>query len=214
MKPNLRNILSISLIVLAIGGGWYVVRTVGNDGEGGQGDGTQATESPAPTDPIEAAQEANSAGLSPEAAAVADATADTTFTGVYTNAQYGFSFRYPETLTVGEIESPTDEVTTIVAQDATSHIGFQIHITPFIDPDPIITTERIQQSLPDIDMGDAHQMVVGGNDGGISFLTKDASFGESRQVWVVDRSSLYQISTYGSQSVLLEKILTTWEFGI
>jgi len=213
MNPSFRNTLIALFILLIIGGGWYVVMLQREKiATEKQVLDEMFADTSAASDSIVAAKEANSAGLSPEAAVVASTAAEASFSKVYTNTQYGFSFQYPETLTIGDTTAPTDEATTILAQDVTSHVGFQIYITPFTDSDPVITADRVQQSLPDVVMQEAQPVQVSGSNQGLSFLTKDASFGESRQVWFVYNGNLYQISTYSSQSVLLEKILTTWIF--
>lgn len=208
MNQSTRYTFVSLLILLILGGGWYLLHQQG----GKAVDTTQAVQVLSVQDQLIAAQAANSAGLSPQAAAAASSTAVAPFPHLYTNAEYGFSFRYPDALHVGGNMTSNDGVTTILVQDAVQHIGFQIYITPFTDPDPVITAARVAQSLPDLVMRDAQEVQVGGSQG-LSFLTKDASFGESRQVWIVHKSNLYQVSTYNAQSTLLEKVLATWVFG-
>ena len=208
MNLSLRYTLISLLIVLALGGGWYVLHGTGDLSLGG----TQAPSAAPALDPLLAAQAANSAGLSQAAAVAASTTASETFPNVYKNTNYGFSFRYPSTLKVGE-STAGDGATTILAQDVAEHIGFQVYITPFTDPDPVITAARVAESIPNLTIEEAQQAQLSGSSEGVTFLTKDPSFGESRQVWVVYKQHLYQISTYSSQDALLRKVLATWVFG-
>lgn len=208
MNQSIRYTFISLFILFVLGGGWYLLHQQG----GKAVDTTQAEQVLSVQDQLIAAQAANSAGLSPQAAAAASSTAAAPFPHLYTNAEYGFSFRYPDALHIGGNMTSSDGVTTILVQDAVQHIGFQIYITPFTDSDPVITAARIAQSLPDLVIRDAQAVQVGDSQG-LSFLTKDASFGESRQVWVVYKGNLYQISTYDAQGALLEKVLATWIFG-
>lgn len=216
MNSSLRNTFIAIFTLLAIGCGWYVLQrreNVPTDTGATLQSPPSSTSSSTQDDPLSAAQVANSAGLGEAAREAASATASEAFQGVYSNAQYGFSFHYPSTLTIGETTSPDDGATTILVQDVAQHIGFQIYITPFTDSDSVITADRVQQSLPDLVIQDAHPITLGGSSAGLSFLTHDASFGESRQVWVVHAGNLYQVSTYRSQDVLLEKVLASWVFA-
>ena len=208
MNLSLRYTLISLLIVLALGGGWYVLHGKGVLSLGG----TQAPSAAPALDPLLAAQAANSAGLSQAAAVAASTTASETFPNVYQNTTYGFSFHYPSTLKVGE-STAGDGATTILAQDVAEHIGFQVYITPFTDPDPVITAARVAESLPNLTIEAAQQAQLSSSSEGVTFLTKDPSFGESRQVWVVYKQHLYQISTYSSQDALLKKVLATWVFA-
>ena len=208
MNHSLRYTLISLLIVLALSGGWYVLHDKGVLLAGGQ-----VAQTPPAEDPLLAAQAANSAGLSQAAALAASTTAEATFPNVYKNATYGFSFRYPNTLKVGESTSVSSGATTILAQDVAQHIGFQIYITPFTDSDPVITAARVAGSIPNLDMRGVVRAQLSRSSEGVSFVSKDASFGESRQVWVVYKQHLYQISTYSSQDALLNKVLATWAFG-
>lgn len=191
---------SIVLIVLALAavGGWYVW----------QG----RTNLVLSADPLVAAQAANSEGLSPQAAAAAQASAAQEFPNTYTNNAYGFSFNYPSNLKIGEQRAPGGRAVTILAQDVVQHLGFQVYITPFADPDSVITEARVVASLPDVVVSDAHEARLGPSSPGLAFLTNDSAFGKSRQVWVVYQQHLYQISSYSSQDALLQKVLSTWIF--
>ena len=190
----------ISLVVLAAAGGlwWWL--------------GGRPAAGPAPLsfeEQVAAAKEANGAGLSPEAAAVASQAASAPFTRTYENTSYGFSFGYPDSLKVGSSEGG-DGSLTIIAQDAAAHVGFQVRISPWEGGD--ITTEQIKQDLPQIEVRVSQQVTVGGAPA-LAFLTSDSNFGDSRQVWFSYRGLLYQVSTYSSQDALLEKVLGTWQFN-
>lgn len=199
-----------SLVILALVGGalwWWL--------------GRHPATTPAPlslAEQIDAARQANEGGLSPEAAAAASQTAAAPFTHTYENTSYGFSFGYPDSLKAGSFTDPNTGATTITAQDATAHVGFQITVTPWGGSDAI-TAAQVQSDLPDIALRAPQQVVVGGVSA-LSFLASDPNFGDSRQVWFVypkqgrgAQRYLYQISTYSSQDALLQKILATWKWG-
>lgn len=203
MNQTLRHVALSLAVLLVIGGGWYAFHIME------QGKASQ----PPPQDPLVVAQASNLLGLSPQAATAAGVAAAAPFSNLYRNATYGFSFRYPGNLKIGEYTPQGGDTTTILAQNVSQHIGFQIYITPFSDSDTDITAGRIAHDLPNLAISDAQVAQIGASSRGLAFLTKDPSFGESRQVWIVYQRHLYQISTYSSQDVLLQKVLATWVFG-
>ncbi|MHB1162906.1 MAG: hypothetical protein ACYCZZ_00020 [Minisyncoccota bacterium] len=198
--------VAISLVMLlVIGGAWYALHLK-------RGQVKADAPLPSPQGLSFAAEAANSSGLSPAAAAAAGVAAAAPFQNEYRNTTYGFSFKYPKGLSLGEYTPQENPVTTILVQNISQHIGFQIYITPWTNPDTIITAASIKHDLPGIVVRDAQVAQIGASSPGVAFLTKDPTFGESRQVWVVYEKHLYQISTYSSQDALLQKVLTTWVF--
>ena len=154
------------------------------------------------------AEQSNAAGLSSTTAAVAQQTAAQSFAQTYADPTYGFSFGYPSSLKVGAADSGNG--TTILVQNASSHVGFQVYITPW--QGGAVTASAVQQSLPQIAMHDTQNLAVGGV-AALAFAAADPNFGDSVQVWFTYKGNLYQISTYAAQLPLLQKVLTTWAFS-
>ncbi|MBI5405795.1 hypothetical protein HY972_02055 [Candidatus Kaiserbacteria bacterium] len=193
---------TFSLLALALlGGGWYFFRSQGR---------TSGGNAPLPYSP--AASQTGGGGDSSQATSVAEA-AVAPLVNLYRNVAYGFSFKYPDGLKVGGAPSPDGSATTILVQDIAAHIGFQIYITPFADPDTTITAARVARDLPALAMRGAEIAQVGASSPGLAFLAEDPSFGESRQIWFVYKKHLYQVSAKSSQDALLQRVLATWEFG-
>jgi len=154
------------------------------------------------------AEQSNAAGLSTTTAAVAAQTAAQAFAQTYVSTQYGFSFKYPSSLKVGAADSGGG--TTILVQNAATHVGFQVYISPW--QGGAVTASAVEQSLPQIGLHDAQNINVGGVPA-LAFAATDPNFGNSIQVWFAYKNNLYQISTYAAQLALLQKILTTWTFS-
>jgi hypothetical protein len=90
----------------------------------------------------------------------------------------------------------------------------QILISEFDEPGSVLTTDRIKQDIPDMDIRDSQLILLGEQSGqGVAFLSDNESFaGNSREVWFVYKGKLYQISTYARLDPLLQSILATWKF--
>lgn len=153
------------------------------------------------------AEQSNAAGLSTTTAAVAAQTVAQPFAQTYTDPTYGFSFGYPTSLKVGAANSGSG--TTILAQNASAHIGFQVYITPW--QGEAVTASAVEQSLPQIGMHDVQNLKIDGAPA-LAFTATDPNFGDSVQVWFTYKNYLYQVSTYASQLSLLQKVLGTWKW--
>lgn len=124
---------------------------------------------------------------------------------------HNFSFLYPGNLSVGRFDEGDGE--TIVIQNAEERVGFQIYITS-VGEEIIMTRERIQEDLPDLEVRDPRPVQLGEQSGqGLAFLSDNESYGgSSREVWFTFNGYLYQISTYASLDPLLQQVLNSWEF--
>ena len=139
--------------------------------------------------------------------------------GTYTNPRQHFSFQYGSQYQVRELinrnESGIVEDETVIIEPRDTRgagDGVQVAITPFSEGDAILTKERIQRDIPDMHMGDARTIVLGGVDA-ISFLSNNSDFGgANKEVWLGHNNFLFQISAYVSSTALLNNILTTWKF--
>jgi len=141
--------------------------------------------------------------------------AENQFKNTHNSPNYHFSFRYPENYTAsafGDFLPDGTEASTIVVQDASNLQGFQIRISPF-DEDIDMTEGRIRKDIPDLEIREAQEVVIGPARKGLAFLSDNEAYGgASREVWFVFRGNLYQISTYASLDQLLQQVLGTWEF--
>lgn len=170
------------------------------------------TQTAIPQNSIALALQANSAGLSTTTATAANAVANQVFSQTYTNMSLGFSFKYPAGLKAGTETSQSTGSVTVLVQNPSTHLGFQLYITPYSGSSASVTAAHVAQDLPNIDMRDAQGVVIAGAPG-VTFLATDPNFGNSRQVWFVHKGYLYQASTYSSQGSLLGKVLSAWAFS-
>lgn len=137
----------------------------------------------------------------------------------YTNDKYAFSFSYPKGYTVRLMQDPErDNASVILVQNASTSVGFQIHIESTGEGFTELTKERIQTDLPGMLIKDPQEVVMGDDKNagkGIAFLSDDAAFGgNSREVWFVFNRNLYQIRTYAKYDPLLQAVLTSWKFDL
>ena len=202
MSQSTRYVLISLLVLLVAAGGFYALHFFPR----------KPSAAAMAQDAIVAAEQANSAGLSPAAATAASTTAAASFPNTYKDATYGFSFKYPSTLKVSSSVSQSGG-DTVLAQDAAQHVGFQVYITPYTGADTAVTAARVEHDLPNINVRNPQQIEIAGSVPALSFLATDPSFGDSRQVWFIYKGNLYQASTYSSQGTLLEKVLSTWAFS-
>lgn len=125
---------------------------------------------------------------------------------VYQHQKPHFSFAIPEGHTVGEVIEQGGE--TIVVQDVSTGLGFQLFISPF-DEDITLTQERIRQDLPGLVMESVQTIPIAERTG-VAFVSQNQTFGTSREVWFVYGGYLYQMSTYLESEVLLLRVLETF----
>ncbi|MEX0931439.1 MAG: hypothetical protein WDZ88_01675 [Candidatus Paceibacterota bacterium] len=138
------------------------------------------------------------------------------FTNKYVSEQYSFSFNYPEDYTSSNFKEPIGENQmreTILVQNVQKKEGFQVLITPFNESGATLTSERIRRDIPDLEIRQEQEVLLGSVGKGIAFLSDNEAFGgASREVWFIIGGNLYQISTYASQEKLLQEMLATWKF--
>lgn len=133
------------------------------------------------------------------------------FTKTYQNKKYGFSFRYPEGYTVTNVPDDGTGGSILLIQDKAGKAGVQISISPFDEPNAILTPNRVEQEAG-ITVESPQDVLVGESGKGLAFIGKGTDFGTSREVWFVFGRTLYQISTYIELDELLKNILRTWKF--
>lgn len=129
----------------------------------------------------------------------------------YSNSEYRFSLKMPEDFTVRQV-ADLDGAEIILLEDANGQ-GIQILITPFEGDLQVLTPERIQEEIPDMQIIDSEPVEIGANHLGLAFKSDNEFFGgASREVWFVFRGALYQVSTYERLDDLLKQIFSTWQF--
>ena len=143
---------------------------------------------------------------------------------IYEDTDYGFSFFYPENFSIGAF-SDAENTKTILVQNAEKTAGIQIFISAF-DEDIALTAERIKKDVPDIAMSDVKNISIGQEQRSdlsvpalrsdlvtaVSFNSNNSS-GQSREVWFVYKSNLYQMSAPIAASGILDTIITIWHFN-
>lgn len=136
----------------------------------------------------------------------------------YVNDVYGFSFRYPEGLSVSDMPEETGDLVLVQGLDQNS---FQIFITPFDEPAAELTHVRIQADLPGIKIDNAQNIVFGGgNIPALIFESENQSIGKTREIWFVwppeplpHGNYLYQVTAYSDTDAFLGPILETWSLN-
>lgn len=130
--------------------------------------------------------------------------------GRYVSPEFGFSFSYPEDYTAGSISEPGKNM--VLVQDKNKK-GVQILITPFDEPDLVLTPDRIRQDVPDLVMQEQKTVNVGGQSAQ-AFINPNGVLGKTREVWFVYKGSLYQIVTTPDFDQTLAGMLLTWKFKL
>ena len=137
-------------------------------------------------------------GLLPTSAISASSRMSPSDTKKYHNARYGFSFLYPSALAI-ETFDEEDGAATITFQNPEKAKGFQIYIAPHNGP---YESSGVRESLTSI---------IGGVTGD-AFYSTDAALGATREVRVVHKGFLYEITTFKSLDAELDAVIQTWKF--
>jgi hypothetical protein len=131
----------------------------------------------------------------------------------YSNDQYQFSLSMPDNFTARELVADDSGSKTILLESADHADGVQIIVSPFSEDLHALTADRIHQDVPDMKISEPQPVEIGANYTGLAFKSDNDAFGgASREVWLVFRGNLYQISTYDRLDPLLKKIFATWKF--
>lgn len=130
---------------------------------------------------------------------------------VYRNAEYGFSFTYPNELSISSVADFGGDV--ILVRNQESNEEFQIYVSAFDEPGPI-TPERILQDLPELTIESPQQVMIGGGSvQALIFNGVSEDFGRTREVWFVGGGHLFQVITHEGMDTFVGPILDTWQFG-
>lgn len=127
----------------------------------------------------------------------------------YTSEQFGFRFTIPSTHTVGEFDEAGGRMVLVNAEGGETM--FQIFVAPFNESGGALTAERIQAEIPSLTIREPENMSMTGGQSVLTFVGEDASFGVTREVWMVHKGNLLQIVSTLEKQEALAASLETWE---
>lgn len=128
---------------------------------------------------------------------------------LYTNEQYGFSFRYPRGLIFQEFDEAGGAKTIVFQKPNDVKKGFQIYITPYEGGN--ITGDRIlyDASGPVSDLQEENlteNLLVA------TFISEAPIVGKTREIWWLHGGYLFELTTYASLDGWIRDIVKTVEF--
>lgn len=127
----------------------------------------------------------------------------------YRSVRYGFSLFYPEAMGVTEQDEGQGAMT-VTFEDAASRQGFQIFIVPYNDT--AISDERFLQDVPSGVRENVNSMSLDGV-AAVMFDSTDEFVGETREVWLIANSHLYELTTMRPHGAWFDDALLSWEFA-
>jgi hypothetical protein len=132
-------------------------------------------------------------------------------TQTYRNATYHFSLLVPIGFKATELPMLDPGASTTVFIQNENGDGIQIRISSWDEPAGDLTQESITSDTG-LSVIDPQPVLIPGAVG-INFKSDNPAFdGDSREVWFVYKSNIYQISTYARDDGLLQSELKTWTF--
>ena len=130
---------------------------------------------------------------------------------LYTNSQYGFSFRYPEGLLYKEFDEGGGSQTIVFQVPGDAKTSFQIYITPYTES--TITGERILYDIPSGNVRDLEEIQLTEDLLVATFISNDVFLGDTKEIWFIDGKHLYQATTFVNLDSWLTNIISTWKFN-
>jgi hypothetical protein len=131
----------------------------------------------------------------------------------YSNTEYGFSFEYPSSFTVGQFYDGEGE--SIVVQEASStssKSGFQVYVSS-VEAPVEITPELIKKELPGTLVSNPQKIELDGKDKGMLFSSNSPAFdGKSAEIWFYYQGRVYQVTSYPEGAQKMMEIIGTWKF--
>ena len=127
----------------------------------------------------------------------------------YQNARYGFSLLYPSALAVSTFDEGGG-ASTITFQNPEKGEGFQIFSVPY-GGTQAMSEERFRQDVPS---GVCKSLTHIAMDGaaGTAFYSTHTALGATREVWVVHRGFLHEVTTLKPLDGWLDSIIPTLKF--
>lgn len=126
-------------------------------------------------------------------------------THTYKNTTYKFSLEVPQNVNPSDFDD--DGGHNVLIQDKA--FGMQVYITPF-DENIILTKERIQKDVPDLEMENPITITINGI-AGVAFVSADGGQ-KYRQVWFVNKGHLYQTLSLVSYDTAIGEMLQSWKW--
>jgi len=127
----------------------------------------------------------------------------------YKNTRYGFSLLYPSDLAVSTFEEGGG-ASTITFQNLEKAEGFQIFSVPY-GGTQAMSEERFRQDVPSGVCKSLTHVAVNGATG-TAFYSTHTALGATREVWVVHRGFLHEVTTLKPLDGWLDSIIPTWKF--
>lgn len=125
----------------------------------------------------------------------------------FRHPRLGFTLELPDGFSVGKFEEEengmTGEITLVRGSD---DVQLQIYATAFDEEGPI-TPERIRKDLPNLIISAPQQVVLHGGMPALVFLSENAAFGKTQEVWFVHDGFLYQLTTTAPMKKETAKII-------
>ena len=127
---------------------------------------------------------------------------------------YGFSLNFPINMTASNFKEGDGEQ--IIFQGDNGD-WFQMYVSPW-DEDEDISVARIKQDLPELVISNPQRVVLGPKQAegigpnALIFYSKDSGLGDTREIWFIYESNLYQATTYKRLDAMVGQILSTLDF--
>ena len=114
-------------------------------------------------------------------------------------------------MTVTALDEDTGE--TILVQKFGGSDSFQIFVLPWDESEyAVITKERIRQDVPDMVIEEPEEAILADGTHALLFWSEERGVGKTREVWVIHKNFLYQISALAQFDSLLAQVMGTWKF--
>lgn len=126
----------------------------------------------------------------------------------YRSERYGFALFYPEEMGVTEQDEGQGAMT-ITFEDASARHGFQIFVVPYNKSS--ISDARFMQDVPSGVRENLTEMQVYGVTA-TAFNSVDSFVGETREIWFIANTHLYEMTTTRDAAADLDEIVRTLKF--
>lgn len=126
----------------------------------------------------------------------------------YVNTKYHFSVFHSDQKTVQEFDEGGGAMT-IVFQNTTNVHGFQIYVLPYSGTQ--VSEARFKEDEPSGVREGVTNITVDGATAA-AFYSKDASLGDTFEVWFIHGGYLYEVTTLKSLEPNMMQRLQTWKF--
>lgn len=126
---------------------------------------------------------------------------------IYRAEFLGFTFRVPKNFTIGEFSEAGGRVVLI----STDSASVQIFMVDYDEPAETLTFDKIKAEVPTLTVKEPEKLPMTGGKSALAFIGEDTTFGVTREVWLVHRGYLFQITAPLSEQDILAELLNTWE---